>query len=89
MTDLPKVYNPMTGIEIIILSVVLAFIATVIFNILFKIIRKYVEFVIVNYRIISEFKRQVDDGEITVEEYNCKVRELEEKVKNGEIDRNG
>jgi len=87
MTDLPEVSYPMTDSEIIILSLILAFITTVIFNFFFKIIRKFVELFIDSYRIISGFKRQLDDGEITAEEYNRKVREFNEKVKSGEIDR--
>jgi cell division protein FtsB len=85
MTDLPKV---MTDIEIIILSVVLAFIATVLFSFLFWIIRLYIWVFKNSYQTICGFKRQLDNGEITEEEYNSKVRAYNEKCKR-EIGRNG
>jgi len=81
MTDLPKVTYTMADIKIIILSVVLALIATF----LFKIILKFAELFILSYRTLSQFKRQLDGGEITIEDYNRKVRNFNEKLKSGEI----
>jgi hypothetical protein len=83
MTDLPKVSYPMTDIEIIILSLILALIATIIFHL----ICMFIWFVKDSYRILSEFKRQLNEGEITLEEYNRKISEFNEKCKSGEIDR--
>ena len=83
MTDLPKVYNPMTGIEIIILSVILAYIATILFKILYMLIYTLIVFHKENYRIMSGFRKQLDNGELTVEEYNRKIREITERFRKG------
>ena len=83
MTDLPKVTYTMADIKIIILSVVLALISTF----LFKIILKFAELFIVSFLTMSQFKRQLDGGEITIEDYNRKVRDFNEKLKSGGIGR--
>jgi len=87
MTNLPEISYPMTNFEIIVLSVILAFIATIIFNFLYKLIRLFIGLSIESYRVLSGFKKQLDAGEITVEEYNNKVRDFNEKVRRGKIDR--
>jgi len=71
----------MTDIEKIILSLVLGLIITIVF----KLICKFIELSIDTYRVISGFKKQLNNGEITVEEYNRKLKEFDEKCKRGEI----
>jgi len=83
MTNLPEVSYTMADIKIIILSVVLALISTF----LFKIILKFAELFIVSFLTMSQFKRQLDGGEITIEDYNRKVRDFNEKLKSGGIGR--
>ena len=83
MKNLPEVTYTMADVKIIILSLVLALIATF----FFKIILKFAGLFILSYRTISRFKRQLDGGEITIEDYNRKVRDFNEKLKNGEIGR--
>jgi uncharacterized membrane protein len=69
-------YYPMTNFEIISLSLILALIATVVFNFLYKFIYLSIEFHKENYHLLNGFRRQLDNGELTAEEYNRKVREI-------------
>ena len=76
----------MTGIEVIKLTLFLAMI-TVIYNFIYWIVSLFIWFCKDSYRVISGFKKQLNDGKITIEEYNRKVSEFGEKCKSGEIDR--
>jgi len=72
----------MTGIEVIKLTLFLAMI-TVIYNFIYWIVSLFIWFCKDSYRVISGFKKQLNDGEITLEEYDRKVREFAEKCKSG------
>ena len=76
----------MTGIEVIKLTLFLAMI-TVIYNFIYWIVSLFIWFCKDSYRVINGFKKQLSDGKITIEEYNRKVKEFDEKCKSGEIDR--
>jgi len=73
----------MTDIQKIILSLFLGLITAIIL----ELIRLFIWYNIDCYRVISGFKKQLDNGEITMEEYNRKVKEFSEKFKSGKIDR--
>jgi len=73
----------MTDIQKIILSLFLGLITAIIL----ELIRLFIWYSIDSYRVINRFKKQMNNGEITLEEYNRKVREFCEKYKSGKIDR--
>ena len=66
----------------IILRIVIALIIAVVSYLFSIVIEIYKD----NRRILGEIKQKLDNGEITVEEYNKEIGEFVEKCRRGEYD---
>jgi len=76
----------MNDFEKILLSLFLAYIATIIFNTLYRRVCFVINTAKENHRVLNGYKKQLDSKEITEEEYKRKVKEFTEKSKTGEMD---